>query len=208
IGNKAAARVAGYFDRTPGFIDSVQPNLSVKDNVNDGFRTGVRGSVRMTPSDHFTFTPRIVYQRVETNGWNRNDIYNILANPFTTTRPAVTLGEREQFTQLEEKYTDDFVLADFNLDYKMDHGLITSVTSSTYRDLLVVRDATALTSSITGGSIGKPQNVYTLNAPLNDATTAKIWTQELRFSGGPKKFPYVAGFFYSHGDRDYGQTLP
>ena len=34
------------------------------------------------------------------NGWNRIDAFNILANPFTTTRPAVTLGEREQFTQL------------------------------------------------------------------------------------------------------------
>jgi iron complex outermembrane receptor protein len=208
IGNKAAVRVASYFDRTPGFIDAVQPNLSVKDNVNDGFRTGVRGSVRITSSDNLTITPRILYQRVETNGWNRNDIFNILANPYTTSRPAVTLGPREQFTQLEEKYTDDFVLTDLNIDYKLTHGLITSITSYTYRDLLVIRDATALTASITGGSIGLPEQVYTLNAPLNDATTAKSWTQELRFSGGPRKLPYVAGFFYSHGDRDYGQNLP
>jgi iron complex outermembrane recepter protein len=208
IGNKAAVRVASYFDRTPGFIDAVQPNLSVKDNVNDGFRTGVRGSVRITSSDNLTITPRILYQRVETNGWNRNDMFNILANPYTTSRPAVTLGPREQFTQLEEKYTDDFLLTDLNIDYKLTHGLITSITSYTYRDLLVIRDATALTASITGGSIGLPEQVYTLNAPLNDATTAKSWTQELRFSGGPRKLPYVAGFFYSHGDRDYGQNLP
>jgi iron complex outermembrane recepter protein len=208
IGNKAAVRVASYFDRTPGFIDAVQPNLSVKDNVNDGFRTGVRGSVRITSSDNLTITLRILYQRVETNGWNRNDMFNILANPYTTSRPAVTLGPREQFTQLEEKYTDDFLLTDLNIDYKLTHGLITSITSYTYRDLLVIRDATALTSSITGGTIGLPERVYTLNAPLNDATTAKSWTQELRFSGGPRKFPYVAGFFYSHGDRDYGQNLP
>ncbi len=120
----------------------------------------------------------------------------------------MTLGPREQFTQLEEKYTDDFVLTDLNIDYKLTHGLITSITSYTYRDLLVIRDATALTASITGGSIGLPEQVYTLNAPLNDATTAKSWTQELRFSGGPRKLPYVAGFFYSHGDRDYGQNLP
>ena len=30
----------------------------------------------------------------------------------------MTLGEREQFTQLEEKFTDDFVLGDVNIDYK------------------------------------------------------------------------------------------
>ncbi|HEX2457131.1 MAG TPA: TonB-dependent receptor [Vicinamibacterales bacterium] len=208
IGNKAAVRVASYFDRTPGFIDAVQPNLSVKENVNDGFRTGVRGSARIMASDHFTITPRIVYQRVQADGWNRNDIFNILGNPYTTSRPSVTLGKREQFTQLEEKYTDDFVLTDLNLDYKLEHGLITSITSYTYRDILVIRDATALTASITGGNYAVSEQAYTLNAPLNDATTAKSFTQELRFSGGPKKFPFVAGFFFSHGDRDYGQDLP
>ena len=46
------------------------------------------------------------------DGWNRIDDFNILANPYTTTRPAVTLGERRQFTQIEEPFTDDFVLAD------------------------------------------------------------------------------------------------
>ena len=86
-------------------------------------------------SDNLSITPRLVYQRVETDGWNRDDIFNILANPYTTSRPAVTLGEREQFTQLEEKYTDDFVLGDLNIDYKLDHGLITSITSYTYRDI-------------------------------------------------------------------------
>ena len=207
VGDKAALRVASYFDRTPGFIDAVQPNLSVKKDVNDGFRTGVRGSVRIA-SDNLSVTPRIVYQRVQTDGWNRNDIFNILANPYTTSRPAVTLGDREQFTQLEEKYTDDFVLADVNIDYKVPHGLITSTTSYTYRDVLVIRDATALTASISGGTIGLPERVYTLDAPLNDATTAKAWTQELRFSGGPRSLPFVAGVFFSHADRDYGQTLP
>jgi iron complex outermembrane recepter protein len=208
VGNTAALRVASYFDHTPGYIDAVQPNLSVKQNVNDGFRSGVRGSVRIASSENLVITPRVVYQRVQTDGWNRNDIFNILANPYTTSRPPVTLGEREQFTQLEEKYTDDFVLGDLNIEYKAGGGLLTSITSYTYRDILVIRDATALTASITGGSIGLPQNVYTLNAPLNDATTAKAWTQEVRFAGGRKGFPFVAGGFFSHGDRDYGQTLP
>ena len=50
--------------------------------------------------------------------------------------------------------------------------------------MLVVRDATALTASITGGTIGLPESVYTLDAPLDDATEAKVWTQELRLAGG------------------------
>src|SRR5882762_1791654 len=156
LGNTAALRVASYFDRTPGFMEAVQPNLSVKKHVNDGFRSGVRAAVRIAPNDRLSVTPRVMYQRVDANGWNRIDVFNILANPFTTTRPAVTLGERRQFTQLEEKFTDDFALGDVNINYNFGNIALTSITSYTYRDVLVVRDATALTASITGGSIGLP----------------------------------------------------
>ena len=84
---------------------------------------------------------------------------------------------------------------------------LTSVTSYTDRDVLVVRDATALTASITGGSIGLPASVYTINAPLDDATTAKAWTQELRLSGEKNRLRWVAGGFYSSTKRNYGQSL-
>jgi iron complex outermembrane receptor protein len=208
VGDKAALRVASYFTRIAGFVDAVQPGLRVKKDVNDGVRAGVRAAARIAPNERLSITPRLVYQRVTMNGWNRVDAFNILANPFTTTRPAVTLGEREQFTQLEEKYTDDFVLGDLNIGYSFGDVALTSVTSYTYRDVLVIRDATALTASITGGSIGLPERVYTLDGPLHDATTAKAWTQELRLSGGPERFRWVAGGFYSHADRDYGQDLP
>jgi iron complex outermembrane receptor protein len=208
VGKTAALRVASYFNRLAGFMDAVQPDLSVEENVNDGFRTGVRVALKAEPNERWSFVPRIAYQKVEMDGWNRIDEFNILANEFTTTRPAVTLGERRQFTQLEEKFTDDFFLADFNLTYRFANAALTSVTSYMYRDVLVVRDATALTASITGGSIGLPQNVYTLDAPLDDATNAKVWTQEVRLSGTRGQVHWVGGAFYSKTDRDYGQALP
>jgi iron complex outermembrane receptor protein len=208
LGDQAALRIASYYDRIAGFIDAVQPDLSLEEDVSDGFRTGARVAVRIESSDRLSITPRIVYQRVETDGWNRIDVFNILANPYTTTRPAVTLGEREQFTQLEEDFTDDFVLGDLIVDYDFGGLALTSVTSYMYRDVLVIRDATALTASITGGSIGQPENVYTLDGPLYDATTANVWTQEVRLAGGEKRFPWVAGGFFSHTNRDYGQDLP
>ena len=154
LGQTTALRVASYFSRLPGYMDAVQPDLSVNEDVNDGFRSGVRAAMKFEPNDRLSFTPRIAYQKLEMDGWNRIDIFNILANPYTTTRPAVTLGERQQFTQLEEKYTDDFFLGDFNLTYRFGDLALTSVTSYMYRDVLVVRDATALTASITGGTIG------------------------------------------------------
>ena len=210
LGDNSAARVVGYYDRLPGFIDAVQPDLNVKKHVNDGFRSGVRAAVKLAPNDRVSITPRIVYQRVDMNGWNRADAYNILANPYTTTRPAVTLGDYRQFTQLQEKYTDDFVLGDVDISYNFGNVALTSITSYTYRNILVVRDAGALTSSITGGSIGLPENIYTLDSPLNDYTKAKAWTEEVRLAGGihNRRLEWVAGTFYGHNDRDYHQDLP
>jgi iron complex outermembrane receptor protein len=113
-------------------------------------------AAKFAPNDRLTLTPRLVYQQVKADGWNRIDSFNILANPYTTTRPAVSLGEREQFRQIGEPYDDKFTLADLNIGYRFDSFTLTSITSYTHRTVDVVRDAGALTSSITGGSVGSP----------------------------------------------------
>jgi iron complex outermembrane receptor protein len=207
LGNTAALRAVGYYDRLGGYIDAVQPDLSVKEDVNTGYRTGGRAALRLAPTDRLSITPRFVYQKVRMDGWNRIDTFNILANPFTTTRPPVTLDDRRQFTQLEEVFTDKFALGDVVVGYNFGSVGLSSITSYNYRDVLVIRDATALTASITGGSIGLPARAYTLDAPLDDATTAKVWTEELRLSGGRSRLRWVGGGFFSHTKRDYGQNL-
>ncbi|HEU5303434.1 MAG TPA: TonB-dependent receptor [Gemmatimonadales bacterium] len=207
LGDKWAFRVVGYANRIPGYMDAVQPDRSVDDDVNSGGRNGVRAAVRFAPHERFSITPRVVYQRVKMDGWNRIDDFNILATPFTTTRPAVRLGDRQLFTQIEEPYTDEFLLADVNLRHEFAGLTLTTIGSYTFRDVLVVRDAGALTSSITGGSIGLPENIYTLDSPLDDATTAKVWTQEVRLSGARDRLRWVVGGFYSNSQRKYGQSL-
>ena len=207
IGDKAAARVALYYNRLAGYMDAVQPNLRVEKNVNSGWRSGFRGAVRYAPTDRFTITPRVVYQTVRMNGWNRIDAFNILANPYTTTRPAITLGERELFTQLPEPFTDNYLLGDVNMRYDFGKANLTSITSYSYRDILVVRDAGALTSSITGGSIGLPAKIYTLNAPLDDATKTHTFTEELRLAGGTGRARWLVGGFLTKNLRAYGQSL-
>jgi iron complex outermembrane receptor protein len=207
MGDQAAGRVVVYHTRFGGYMDAVQPNLSVEKNVNGGTRTGTRASLLFAPNERFSITPRVVYQNVRMNGWNRIDAFNILANPYTTTRPAVTLGERQLFTQIPEPFTDDFVLGDLNLRYDAGPVNLTSITSYNYRDVLVVRDAGALTSSITGGSIGLPEKIYTLNAPLDDATRVHGVTQEVRLAGGTQQLRWLLGGFLSSNKRDYGQSL-
>jgi iron complex outermembrane receptor protein len=203
----AALRVVGYYDRLAGWMDAVQPDLTIKRNVNAGDRSGFRAALEVAPSENLTIIPRLVYQTENIQGWNRIDIYNILANPFTTTRPKVTLGDRQLFTQIDEPYTDKFLLGDLTVKYNFGDVLLTSITSYTHRDIDVLRDAGALTSSITGGSFGLPAGVYTLNAPLDDATTARAWTEELRLSGGSDRFKWVGGGFYANSRRAYGQNL-
>ncbi len=215
LGKTAALRVAAYYNRLPGYIDSpsstrtaagTEPNPSTLDkDVNAGNRYGGRGSIKFAPNDRLTITPRLVYQNVEANGWNRVDAFNILANPFTTTRPKVTMGDREAFSQLQEKYTDKFVLGDVNLSYNFGSAQLTSISSYTYRDVLVIRDTTSLTASYLLG-FGSP-SIYTLDGPLDDKTKAKVFTEELRFSGASNNLQWVLGGFYSHTRRDYSQAV-
>ncbi len=217
LGNMAALRVAAYYNRLAGWMEAVHPQgyfkpgeFTFEKNVNTGDREGVRLALEIAPDKDLTITPRFVYQKVAMEGWNRIDEYNILDNPFTTTRPFSPLGDRKLFTQLNEPFTDKFLLGDLTIKYNFGELALISITSFTNRDILVVRDATALTASVTGGTLPEPENVYTLDAPLNDATQAHGWTQELRLSGGTGKdrFQWVVGGFYGDSRRAYQQTLP
>jgi len=232
LGEVAALRASAYYNALGGYIDSpgikttangsIQPDPTIAQNdVNTGKRFGGRIAVKLAPTDKLSITPRFLYQKIQMDGWNRIDVYNILANPFTTNRPAVTLGDREQFIQVPEPYTDKWYLGDLNINYDFGVAELTSITSYNVRDILVVRDAGALTSSITSsiGSSGQPEPVYSLNAPLYDATgggdpavpnrkPATTFTQELRLSGTEQRFRWLLGGFYAHLHRDYGQDLP
>jgi iron complex outermembrane receptor protein len=207
LGEKTAARVVGYYNQFAGYTDAVQPDLSTHEDVNDGFRTGGRVAVSFAPNEKLTITPRVLHQNVEADGWNLYEIYNILANPFTTSRPPVTLGEREEFTQLQESFQDEFLLAGIDVKYDFGEVTLTSVTSFVDREIRIVRDTTQLTASFTGGTMGAPEPVYTLDSPLYDNTDATAWTQELRLSGERERFQWLAGAFYSDAERDYGQDV-
>ncbi|HEX6628581.1 MAG TPA: TonB-dependent receptor, partial [Gemmatimonadaceae bacterium] len=177
LGDKIAGRFAGYYNRFGGYMDAVQPGLNVKENINTSDRSGVRAALRVSPTARFSITPRVVYQAVNADGWNRHDEYNLLANPYTTSRPAVTLAPRELFTQITEPYKDRFTLGDLNATYDFGGLNLTSITSYNTRDVSVVRDGGALYASIVGASIGLPEPVYTMNAALTDLTHTYVTTQ-------------------------------
>ena len=207
LGENAAARAVGYYTRYGGFIDAIGP--AAGKNINDGERYGGRLAILFEPSPGFRITPRVVYQRVESNGFNRQEVYNLYANNFTTTRPKVTFDERQQYLLLREKFTDKTFLADLTANIAIGEAVeLTSVTSYIKRDLLVSRDASALTGSVSV-DLGFPAAGVLLPSNLRDTTKLKTWTQELRLaSTGSGPFQWVLGGFYSKVDRFYRQRLP
>ena len=206
MGATAAARIVVYEHHLPSFIDAIQPGGGIKKDVNDGDRTGIRLSMLWKPTEQLSITPRFIYQNLTTNGYPREDAYNILGNPYTTTQPAVTIGERQQYRQQREGINDDFGLADLKVDYDFGPATLTSITSYTHRSVTVLRDATQLTGSVSF-DVGIAQ--VRANSPLFDRSRLNVTSEELRLSSnGKSTVDWLVGGFFQHVGRRYGQGLP
>ncbi|HEX2764736.1 MAG TPA: TonB-dependent receptor [Allosphingosinicella sp.] len=208
IGSGAAIRAVAYHTEYAGFIDARREGGTVDEDVNDGRRTGGRIAVRIQPAENITVTPRLVYQEVRSHGFNRQEVYNLYANRFTTTRPAVIFDEREQFLRLDEDFKDNTLLADLTASFGIGGVDLTSVTSYIDREILVSRDASALTGSVSV-DLGFPAAGVLLPSNLVDTTDLQTFTQELRLSSnGDGPFQWLVGAFYSDVNRVYAQRLP
>ncbi len=206
LGDTAAVRVVGYGQEFAGFVDAIGP--AGGKNINDGSRAGGRVSLLWEPSPEISITPRVVYQQIRASGFNREEVFNLYANPLTTTRPRVTFDDREQYLLLRERFKDNTLLADLTGSYDFGGVELTSVTSYIKRDILVSRDASALTGSVSD-DLGFPDSGVLLPSNLRDNTELKTLTQELRLSSsGSGPFQWVVGGFYSDVERVYAQRLP
>jgi iron complex outermembrane receptor protein len=208
LGEKSAMRMVGYHTEIPGFIDAYYPRATVHKDVNDGSRAGGRISLRFEPTDNVSITPRVVYQKLETGGYPRIDVYNILGNTLTTTEPTVDVGDRGQVRQMREGINDEFRLADLKMEFGFGGVGLTSVSTYINRDITVLRDASQLTGSVTidlGGTAAQAR----LDSPLFDVTDLKSYSQELRLASlGEGPFQWLTGAFWQKTNRTYGQDLP
>ena len=213
LSDHTSLRIVGYHTEYAGFIDALHEGRAPTADVNDGTRTGVRASLLMELSPNFRVTPRIVYQSLHMNGFNRQEVWNLFANPHTTTRPPVTLKDREQFLLLDEEFSDETTLADLTAEWDLGGVALTSISSYLNRNILASRDASALTGSVTISPLsfccGFPVSGALLPSNLRDTTDLEQFTQEARLSSdsdGP--FQWLVGFFYSDVERLYAQRLP
>lgn len=205
---RAALRAVGYTTEYGGFIDARREGGGVTEDVNGGNRTGARIALAFMPTDSLTITPRIVYQEVETDGFNRQEVYNLFANPYTTVRPPVQLGEREQHLLLDEEFSDETLLADIVVEAAFDAFALTLTGGYLERDILVSRDASALSGSVSV-DVGMAEEGILLPSNLRDTTDLEQTTFEARLSSlreGP--WQWLVGAFVSDTKRDYRQRLP
>jgi outer membrane receptor protein involved in Fe transport len=208
MNDRAALRVVGYGTEYGGWIDALREGGAVTEDVNGGGRYGGRIALALQPTDNLTITPRVVFQKIETDGFNREEVYNLFANPYTTTRPPVQLGERQQFLRLDEAFEDETMIADLVVNWSLDAVDVTYAGSYVDREILASRDASALTGSVSV-DLGFPEPAVLLPSNLRDTTDLQQVTHELRFasnSDGP--FNWVFGGFYSDVERTYAQRLP
>ncbi len=208
LSDKAALRIVGYDTEYGGFVDALGEGGTKKKNVNDGSRRGGRVSLLFQPTEDISITPRLVYQEIKAGGFNRQEAFNLFANPYTTTRPAITMGKREQYLLLDESFGDKTFLGDLTASFGFNNLELTSVTSYIDRKIDVNRDASALTGSVSV-DLGFPDAAVTLPSKLVDTTDLEQFTQEVRLSSdNDSPFQWLVGAFYSKVDRVYNQRLP
>jgi iron complex outermembrane receptor protein len=208
VSDKVALRAVGYHTEYAGFIDALGEGGTRKKNVNDGSRSGGRLSLLFKPTEDISITPRVVYQEIKAGGFNRQEVFNLFANPYTTTRPAISMGEREQYLLLDESFKDKTFLGDLTASFGLGSVDLTSVTSYIDRKIALDRDASSLTGSVSV-DLGFPAAAVSLPSKLVDTTDLEQFSQELRLSSaGDGPFQWVFGGFYSKVDRVYNQRLP
>ncbi len=207
LGEDAAVRLVAYGTRYGGFIDANKEGGSVDEDVNDGDRFGGRIALLWEPTENLSITPRVIYQKIDLGGFNRQEVFNLFANPYTA--PPTPLGEREQHLLLDEAFEDETLIFDTVINWSIEDFFdVTYSVSYINRDLLVSRDASALTGSVSV-DLGFAEDQVANPSNLRDTTDLEQMTHELRLSSSDDgAFQWLAGVFYSDVERDYSQRLP
>jgi len=210
LGDDAAVRLVAYGTRYGGFIDAHKEGGAVDEDVNDGDRFGGRLALLWEPNENLSIAPRVVYQKIDLGGFNRQEVFNLFANPYSNT--PITLGEREQFLLLDEAFEDKTLIFDTVVNWSIENLFdVTYSASYIKRDILVSRDSSALTGSVGVSPFGSgpftfPEDEVSIPANLRDTTDLEQMTHELRLSSGDDSaLQWLAGIFYANVERDYSQ---
>jgi len=209
--DNAAARPVTYVTKYGGFINALRETGTEDKDVNDGSRYGGRLALLIQPTDNLSITPRVLYQNIDMNGFNRQEIFNLFANHFSedTLIPG-RIGERQQFLLSDEAFEDETLIIDNVVNWNLDDLFRISYSASYIkRDILVRRDTTTLDASfILDFYVSDGEKLAVTSGYLDDDTDMTQMTHELHFSSNSESaLQWITGVFYSEIERDYGQLF-
>jgi iron complex outermembrane receptor protein len=210
IDDRAALRVvatykdfSGFIDRqigvwapnpavAPGFpaypVSPAQP-ASIIRNVNTDKLYSLRTVLKLAVTNDLTITPSVWVQDLQEGGPSDYDV--------TTGAPGGPLVQRRPFN-VNEAYSDRFVLSNLTVNYQLGFGSLLSTTSYMHRSETTPDDQTeALEVNIPQG-----QFLPSVYAPI---ITTRELTEELRFAFAPSGSPLsgVAGAYFNNANRHY-----
>ena len=80
LGDTLATRIVAYGTGHAGFIDAYNTAGELDEDINEGNRYGGRIAFLWQPVENFSITPRVLYQQVNSDGFNRQEEFNLLAS--------------------------------------------------------------------------------------------------------------------------------
>ena len=209
VQDKAALRVVGYNRSDGGFVDNVglDGNTTVpriQRDVNSANTAGIRGQLRLVPTDAIDLNFKIVRQLTTLDGTQNVDRAPLADGTANTRLPSGTvLGPYQQYRRGAEPYRDGITI--LNLDATIDLEAATLVSSTS----IITRQQNQDIDF--SGSIPVLFGIAPLTSPgfLFNATRAKNFVQEVRLvSANPaSRFQWIVGGFYDRQRKSFEQDL-
>ena len=186
INDTLAARVSGYDENTPGYIDD--PRIGQKD-VNALRQYGGRAALLWQPTSDFSAQVSALYKNTHA------DNQSFVALSTTTQQPILGVYANDNYRP--EPYTQALQLDDLTLNWNLHWAQLTSVSSYQQFDNHTVQDLTDY--------IGRYLGLFGAPGPglsdLDERYSLKKFTQEVRLaSPGDQKLEWLVGGYYTHED--------
>lgn len=184
-----AVRVVGFYQRQPGYIDSLRFN---RNDINKSTSRGGRVTVRATPAEGLTIDGLAVYQN--TRGF-LND-YNLAVGTF------------KQAYESQEPTRDRFEIFSGTINYLLGPVALTAVGSHAYRNFDYAYDTSAFDRFLALRFAPTSPQAIAFNAlapsVAESPQVTKTDTAEARIATrGTGPLQLTAGFFYSNRKGDF-----
>lgn len=194
--DKAALRVSGFYENSPGWIDN---KLGGREDTNGFKRFGGRASLLLEPNDKLSVRLTATYQKLEAEGVDGVEVGGTLVatNPF---QPLKGNNLDTYLDQPSDKETQTYI---GNLTYDVGGATLQSITSYTNVENRITNDVPIYAYAFGGLLLGRPGTTLFYDTQI----ALKKFNQEFRIasdndaakSGG---LQWQAGLFFTNEDVD------